>query len=538
MPDSLKRGFLQTRGTEIVDEHGESVLLRGVNLGNWFLPEAYMWKFPKELGTARKMEAVFEELLGPEKAAVFWETFYDRYTAEADIRQIAKEGFNSIRLPLNYRLFMSDEGVWSESRMKRIDAMLDLCEDAGLYVILDLHGAPGGQTGTNIDDSPGYPHLFTDPENVERTVHFWRTIALRYRDRAVVGGYDLLNEPVPREHRQFNDALIDIYKRLIAAIREVDTRHMVILECAHWATDFRIFTEKSDDNMVVQFHKYWCPTDYRFVRDYLNLRETLNVPLWMGESGENSLDWYTASFQMLEDHNISWCFWPWKKMDTLNTPCSVKVPRDWEKLSLHARGEMELTPAEAEPILWEFLENIRFENCEYHAEVVCAMMRRVPFRIPAEAYEMKGVGRSYFFTDKVCASVNIRREEGADIQFVFPRDDELPDYGNKRKSHTKPEQALSLGLQSGDWVKYELHGGEDGPKAFDLTAHLHSGGTGTEFELWLDDRIQLPVALPPETGWRERTLARGVVIPPGRHCLKLVMKRGSLRLDWLEWLKP
>ncbi|MDA3873729.1 MAG: cellulase family glycosylhydrolase [Kiritimatiellae bacterium] len=526
-------GFLKASGTRIVNEAGEEILLRGVNLGNWFLPEAYMWKFPKELGSARKMEAVFEEVLGEEKAEAFWETFYDRYTAETDIEQMAKEGYNSIRLPLNYRLFMNDGGEVLESRMRRIDTLLDGCERAGIYVIIDLHGAPGGQTGTNIDDSLGYPDLFTDPKNLELTLQFWRMIALRYRDRAIVGGYDLLNEPLPRGHRQFNGALIDLYKRLIKTIREVDNRHMVILECAHWATDFRIFTEKLDDNMVIQFHKYWCPTDYRFVRDYLNIREKLNVPLWMGESGENTLDWIASSFQMLEDYNISWCFWPWKKMETCSSPCSVNMPKDWEKLSQHAKGELQLDAAEAERILWEYLENIRFENCVYHPEVVRAMMRRVPFRLPAESYGLKGVGRSYYFTDLVTTCVNFRREEGANINFRVPREGELPDYSNKREPHAREEDSLYLEMQAGDWVTYEVNA--RGEQLVDFTSTLCVPGGEAVIECWLNSQTNLTGPLILSGDWHVHSLATSVKIPDGNHSLKVLVHKGVVRLDLFDF---
>ncbi|WFB36283.1 cellulase family glycosylhydrolase [Kiritimatiellota bacterium B12222] len=525
--------FLKTKGTHIVNESGDPVLLRGVNLGNWFLPEGYMWKFPHELSSAKKMEALFTRLIGPDKAHNFWKTFFDRYTQENDIRQIAAEGYNSIRLPLNYRLFMDDDGNFIEANLQRIDHFLDLCEKHRLYVIIDLHAAPGGQTGTNIDDSDGFPHLFTDPQNEERSIAFWRGIAERYRDRAVVGGYDLLNEPLPQEHSKFNDALIALYKKLTQAIREVDSQHIIIVECAHWATNFRIFTEKWDDNLVIQFHKYWNPTDYRYIRDYLNIRETLNVPLWMGESGENNLDWFASSFQMLEDFDISWCFWPWKKMETFNNPCSIKMPEGWEKITQAAQGECLLEAEEAERILNQYLDNILFENCDYRPEVVNAMMRRIPFRIPAEAYGMKGVGRSYFFKEKVTTHLNIRREEGANLKFINGNDAEYPSYKYKGKQHHLPEDSLCLTLQQGDWVTYEINALGDTPAS--ITAHLSALSKETHIELWLNSEIPLTSTLNIDQTWQQQLLAAQVHIPHGKHCLKVIVKTGSISLDWIEF---
>ncbi|MDF3129337.1 cellulase family glycosylhydrolase [Kiritimatiellaeota bacterium B1221] len=524
--------FLKTSGTRILNSSGEEILLRGINLGNWFLPEGYMWKFPHGLSSGKNMEALFIDLIGVEKAQAFWETFYDRYTTEKDICQIAKEGYNSIRLPLNFRLFMDEEGNFIDHRIKRIDAFLDLCEKYQIYVIIDLHAAPGGQTGTNIDDSDGFPNLFTDPKNEALTITFWQRIAQRYRDRAIVGGYDLLNEPLPDEHAKFNDALIALYKKIIHAIREVDPHHIIIVECAHWATNFRIFTEKLDDNLIIQFHKYWNPNDYRFIRDYLNIRETLNVPLWMGESGENNLDWYTSSFPMLEDHNISWCFWPWKKMETLNNPCSIRMPEDWEKICQAGKGEIQLEAAEAEEILNQYLDNILFENCDYLPETVNAMMRRIPVRIPAEAYEMKGLGNSYYFRENVNTHLNIRRNEGANLKFINGKDAEYPSYKYAGKQHHAAEESLCLTLQQGDWVKYTIHAADE--QLADVSARLNSH-RDTEIELWLNSEINLGGTIKTDQTWHLQTLAPKVKIPKGKHSLKVIVKKGSVSLDWIEF---
>ncbi|OJU12073.1 MAG: hypothetical protein BGN88_02520 [Clostridiales bacterium 43-6] len=526
-------GFLKAKGTKLVNGAGEEVFLRGINLGNWFLPEAYMWKVPHSLGKHHIMEKVFSELLGEEKANKFWETYFNTYTMESDIKKIKEEGFNSIRLPLNYRVFMNNDRVFDENHIKIIDRTLDWCEKYGIYCILDLHGAPGGQTGTNIDDSlNNYPDLFADNENVELTVFFWKSLAERYKDRTIIGGYDLLNEPVPKEHKQYHDKLIDVYKKIIKAIREVDNNHLIILECSNWATDFRIFTEKHDDNMVIQFHKYWCPIDYRFVRDYLNIRETLNLPLWMGESGENTLDWYQGSFQMLEDYNISWCFWPWKKLAAKNNPCSIKVPEGWDKLGNHAKGDIQLSADEAESILNELLENIKFENCEYNQEVLNALFRRAPFRIQAEYYQLHGVGQSYYFRDKVATNVNFRREEGLNVKFICGKDDELPQFDSDPSNHMPENERLYISLQAGDWVKYEVNATED--QFIDLSAHIAAETMDAVIELWLNSEVNLTGSAVIENGWHIQTLTEKALLPAGIHELKLIVRNGIVKVDYFD----
>lgn len=378
MPNNVY-GFLKADGKKIVNGRGEEVLLRGVGLGNYLLPEGYMWKFQsKKADRPRRIESFFRELLGEEKAEKFWEVFRDKYITEADVRKIAGEGYDSIRLPINARVIMDEESdLFLEKGLKLIDRFVEWCRKYNLYVFLDLHGAPGGQTGANIDDSRNdIPELFTEEENKVKTIKLWRALAERYKDDWIIGGYDLLNEPLPEAQKEYHKDLVPLYKRITEAIREVDRNHIIILEGAHWATDWSMFTEKFDDNLVLQFHKYWSPPTTESIKRYLDKRDELNVPIWMGESGENNLTWFREAFQLYEDHNIGWNFWPWKKMDTVNTPCSINPPSGWDKVQAYLDGGEKPTHEEAYAIFDEYLHNMLFENCTYHPEVVDAMMRR------------------------------------------------------------------------------------------------------------------------------------------------------------------
>ncbi len=101
----LAAEFLCTRGQDLVDEHGQRVLLRGVGLGNWLLPEGYMWHFGEAGDRPRKIEKLVTDLVGAETAARFWTEFRKNYITEADIARIAELGFNSVRPALNAGCF-------------------------------------------------------------------------------------------------------------------------------------------------------------------------------------------------------------------------------------------------------------------------------------------------------------------------------------------------------------------------------------------------------------------------------------------------
>src|SRR4030095_13107334 len=108
---ALAQGRLvRTEGKSFVAPDGKVLHVKGISLGNWLMPEGYMFKF--EVAKApRQIFGAFERLLGPARAKAFWTEYRERYSAEDDIRFIKAGGFNTIRIPIHYALFMSDDGV-------------------------------------------------------------------------------------------------------------------------------------------------------------------------------------------------------------------------------------------------------------------------------------------------------------------------------------------------------------------------------------------------------------------------------------------
>lgn len=217
-------GFVHADGGRLVDGQGRPRLLRGVGLGNWLLTEGYMWGFD-DAGpqSPRQIEAFIDDLIGSTAAVTFWRTFRERFITENDIEQIAAAGLDHVRLPINARLIIDDTGRLVEEGIALVDRLIEWCRAHRLWVVLDLHGAPGGQTGTNIDDSPrGLPDLFLKGGAYrDLTVRLWEELARRYRDEPVVAGYDLLNEPLPNDYQdRLAPDLVVLYRDLTDAIRD------------------------------------------------------------------------------------------------------------------------------------------------------------------------------------------------------------------------------------------------------------------------------------------------------------------------------
>ena len=364
--------FAHTDHKQIVDAAGKPLFVRATNLGNWLVPEGYMWQFQEGPQSPNEIRELVFELLGPEGSAAFWQKYRENYVTREDIAFLHRAGFNAIRVPLPYRLFESDDA----EGFKLLDRLIVWSRAEGLYVLLDLHAAPGGQTGANIDDGAGYPWLYQSPQEQEHLTAIWRRLATHYRDEPAVLGYDLLNEPIPHFPRlaPLNSLLEPVYKKVAGEIRKVDAHHILFLGGAQWDSNFSVFGKPFDANVVYTFHKYWTAPDESVIRQYIDFRERYDVPIWMGESGENTDDWIAQFVKVLERNNIGWAFWPYKKMDKPSAVVSVIPPADWGKIvefaklprgTAHVEERLKGRP-EQEMITRAFsglLENIRLEKC-------------------------------------------------------------------------------------------------------------------------------------------------------------------------------
>ena len=382
--------FVSTHGAEIVGPDGKAILLQGINIGNWLVPEGYMFKFDSAT-SPRKIHEVLSELVGAEAAQSFWRTYRDKYITRDDIRFIKRTGMNSIRVPFNWRLFTTDDyaNVWAGPGFEMLDRLMAWCSEEGLWVVLDMHCAPGGQTGDNIDDSWGYPFLFESPESQQRTIELWKRIAERYRNERVLVGYDLLNEPIAHyyDRQKLNPLLEPLYKRIVSAIREVDPDHLVFLGGAQWNTNFGAFGAPFDPKLVYTFHKYWCDTTQAMVQEYVDFRANDRVPLWMGESGENSDQWIGSFRRLQEKNNIGWCFWPYKKMDASSCLVTFSRPQNWDLIVKYANGPRTsfATIRSRRPAadlvlkaLEEFAELSSFKNCRVNVGYLNALGKELP----------------------------------------------------------------------------------------------------------------------------------------------------------------
>jgi hypothetical protein len=365
--------FIRTAGTRLVDARGERFAIKGINLGNWLVPEGYMFQFARARSPG-EIAGVVEALIGPDAAARFWDTFRDVYVAQEDIRFIKAAGFNTVRVPLHWNLFVTSGECGADKfegpGWRLLDRVIAWSRDAGLRVIVDLHAAPGGQTGVNHDDGVGFPLTFYVSRHQRLTVALWRAIAARYRDDPTVLGYDLLNEPISpySDEGYLNPRLEPFYRDIVAAIRSVDTNHVVFLAGGQWSSNFAMFGPPFDANVVYTYHQFWADPTRKSIQRYLNFSNRWKVPLLIGETGEATDTWNDQYRRLHERFGIGWSFWAYKNLDSPSTVVSIAKPAGWDLIADVAAADIgvggrALPPRpQAQAILDAYLEAARFRN--------------------------------------------------------------------------------------------------------------------------------------------------------------------------------
>jgi aryl-phospho-beta-D-glucosidase BglC (GH1 family) len=388
-PATSSPQFIKVDGQNLVSPNGEKFFIRGTNLGNWLNPEGYMFYF-KRANSGRFIDEAFKEMVGPDFTNKFWKLFKDNYITIEDIRYIKSTGMNTIRIPFHYKLFTDEDfmGLSAEQDgFQRLDSLVSWCRESGIYLILDMHDAPGGQTGDNIDDSYGYPWLFVEEDSQELFISIWKRIANHYKNEPVILGYDLLNEPIAHYFEEdlpmLNAELEPLYKKAVAAIREVDTNHIVLLGGAQWNGNFKVFTDATfDDKMMYTCHRYWCDTLQADIQDFVDFRDSVNLPIYMGETGENTDAWVAGWTRLMERNNIGWTYWPYKKMSTGRGMLSIPKPENWDKVVAFAEAprltykEIREARPDQETVkkaMLDLIENMKFNNCTINESYIEAM---------------------------------------------------------------------------------------------------------------------------------------------------------------------
>jgi len=266
---------------------GGPVVLRGANLGALFVYEP--WMSPMATADSAsdqwQLEHVLRERFGDSEARRLLEVWQTHWFEPTDAALLAARDMNCVRIPIWYGQLEDDEGNPRDG-FPQLDAVIETAARHGLYSIIDLHGAFGGQSGPDNhtaarreakpvfwDGTNALPANASTrskvPIHVDRAARLWERIARHYADTPAVAGYDLLNEPLGAPSRAI---LLATYDRLYRAIRAVDPERIIFVEACwsghdtdpvgrsrhiHWELDVLEDPAKMGwNNVVYSLHQY------------------------------------------------------------------------------------------------------------------------------------------------------------------------------------------------------------------------------------------------------------------------------------------
>lgn len=561
------QGFLTVNGKKIVDGQGNEIILRGHSPGGWMLQEGYMLQMESFANPQHQIRAKIEELIGPQQTEIFYQKWYENHFTRADFDLLADMGFNSIRLPMHYNLFtlpIEDEPVpgqqtWLDLGFQMVDTLLSWCEEREIYLILDMHAAPGGQgrDAAISDYDPTKPSLWESQQNKDKLVALWRKLAERYANEEWIGGYDLLNEPNWNFtgsnqngcSENTNAPLRQLYINITNAIREVDNNHIIFIEGNCWGNNHNGLTPPWDDKLVYSFHKYWSTNDTGSIQWMINLRNTHNVPIWCGESGENSNHWYTDAIRLFEANDIGWAWWTWKKFGSFSGIASVQPPDGYQVLKDYwQNGGNQPSAAYATSVLMELAERLKLQHCTINYPVADALLRQpsegtaIPFKqhdlpgiVYATDFDLGQNGVAYlddFYQNTHVSTGNYTawnngwayRNDGVDIE---------------RSNDAPPTNGFNVGwISPGEWMQYTVDVSASAAYAF---AVRYASTTATTLRLKVNGEDALaPFLLPATSGWQNwQTYSfSDLILPQGEQKLKVLVEAGEGNLSYYSFFNP
>ncbi|MEZ4840483.1 MAG: cellulase family glycosylhydrolase [Flavobacteriaceae bacterium] len=560
---SFGQGFLRADGEKIVDANGQNIILRGLGLGGWMVQEGYMLQTSNFAGPQYKIKQKIEELIGEENTKEFYNAYLANGITKRDIYSLKFWGFNSVRLPMHYNLYTlpieeenSGDVTWLEKGFELTDNLLEWCSSNQMYLILDLHAAPGGQGhDANISDyDPTKPSLWESEANQQKMITLWQKLADRYKDNPWIGGYDIINEPnwnFEGENRNGCDEMnnkplrklmVDVTK----AIREVDKKHIIFIEGNCWGNNYNGIFPLWDDNLVVSFHKYWNYNDLESIQKMLDYRKEYNVPIWLGESGENSNVWFRDAIKLMESNNIGWAFWPMKKVDNIAVVTSVNKSATYDSLLQYWKSSgTKPSISFAKKTLMQLAEEYKMENVTVKPDVIDAMFRQVltvetkPYKqhsipgiIYATEYDFGTNGYAYSDVDFINYRVSTgeftawnkgkkMRNDGVDIRV---------------SNDIKTNGYEVYDIKDNEWLLFTVNVKK--AKTYNVAIQYACENKDGKLHLEIDGKIMSkPITL---TSTKSEDKYKTVVLPKikmkeGTHKIKVVFDKGGFVLNYLDF---
>ncbi|KAI0362308.1 glycoside hydrolase [Trametes cingulata] len=332
---------------------------QSVNLGSWFVHEQWMTPslFACAAGNQMSELDIASGWGSIDTARSLLERHWDTFINASDFGYLSSIGINTVRLPIGYwslgptfcqgTPFEPVAGVY-ENSWGRVVRAINMASDAGLGVLVDLHGAPGSQNGQpHSGISDGNINLFDSDWYINKTITVLTFLTQRLINVTNVVGIQLLNEPKNVEN------LPDFYTQAISAMRAVDPAAETFPLYVHDGFDldqYSQFVANRPDFVVQDHHSYFVftPTDetepasqhtkdvHSFIADSLaaaSARQRRNLVVdefscaltYQSLAGEAHPDQARKAFcegqmEIYQNETAGWAFWAYNKEDCFDDP--------------------------------------------------------------------------------------------------------------------------------------------------------------------------------------------------------------------------
>lgn len=360
--NTVEYTFLHSSGKRIVNAEDQNVILNGVNLGCWLLQEPYLLGSQNtEIAQFDVKKQLFNEGKTPNEIDIFYSEWREQFITKSDVDYIKTLGFNCIRLPLHYELFLSkeqqevrNEVIWDQKKydfylaelqswykadslfsiesegFRMIDKVIGWAKENEMWIILDLHAAPGGQNNVASITDAFYPlDFWIKPFLQDVTRLLWDRISEKYNQESTIAMYELLNEPNASE----NTWVRDFYNKVITEIRNNGDDHIILIDGNQFGNNYWEMTPDKfirNENLVYTSHRYLAvgdnsenllndsesdPYRIRKLANLVNFRNNYNVPVWVGETGENTNEVMEGNIYALKEIGVGYCHWTYKRFN-------------------------------------------------------------------------------------------------------------------------------------------------------------------------------------------------------------------------------
>ncbi|MBO7069019.1 MAG: cellulase family glycosylhydrolase [Bacteroidaceae bacterium] len=549
--------FVRVSGTKLIARDGQKLVMRGTNCGNWMVREPYMMNTSGNLDRQFKFDSMIADVCGEDKVEEFDRLWMDNNFCEDDMKFLAEQGFNTLRVPMHYKYFtlpiekepVAGEQTWLQEGFDRIDSMCVWAERYKILLILDMHACPGGQSSGDICDyDSSKPSLWESEANRTKLTALWRKIAEYYKDWKCVAAYDLINE-TNWTLANSNKLLWDTFKAIIKAIREVDTNHIVILEGNSYSNDYTGFpSTKMDTKMVLQFHRYGVYNTKEQVQYMADLANKYSCPVYIGEFGENSNSWTAGCVNLYEEgmQFAGWTCWPMKKSN-INTILQVKRVSNYDNVI--SQWQNGTRPSSA--TLWNackaWAEAQKISKCTVRTDYIDALMRRpysdecIPFTacqtgdyVYAAHYDMGPVGKAYWDTDDASYQYSGENFTNWQTGWVY-RNDGVDLYSS-------PNDTKNCGYyvgetKDGEWLQFTIENPNEAAKWQMQLRYAINSGSSTVRVTVNDRPVTVSTKLSSTGGyttWATKSFS-GIILPKGTLRIRLYIEKGGLNINWLRF---